>query len=414
VDVHNLYDFLDLNGVALKWSIKGDGLTIAEGTIDELDIPPQQSKTMDLSFPEILPDPGVEYFLLLSFFLKDKAPLMPQGHVLAWEQYQLPVFSASESTDSSGFPDLALTEDNHNFIITGRRFFIKVNKNTGEIVSLIYENTELIKTGLAPNFWRAPTDNDFGSDMPKRLAVWREAGKNRIVKKVAAQKISTNEILFEIESFIPVGPSKYFSSYRILGSGDILIFNRFIPGKDGLPELPRFGQTMTLPEEFDNMVWYGRGPHESYWDRKTSAAVDVYQGKVKDQYHPYIRPQENGNKTDVRWVALTNDQGIGLLAVGNPLLSVGANHFLIDDFENGPEKEQRHPFNLITRKFVTLNLDYKQMGVGGDTSWGERARPHPEYTLYAKEYSYSFRLRPFSRKDGSPWDLSKHTFENKN
>jgi len=413
VEIHNLYDFLDLNFVALHWSILGDNNKIAEGQIDNLDIPPQQSKILDLSFPEIQPAQGVEYFLLINFVLNDNKSLLTKGHVLAWEQFQLPMSFASESTDLSGIADITLSEDNFEFQVKNRHFSVNFNKETGNIVSLVYENTELIRSGPIPNFWRAPTDNDFGSDMPKRLAVWYEAGKNRTVESVSARQINTKEVLIEVTSTIPVGSSKYFTAYRVFGSGDILITTRFIPGKEGLPELPRFGMTMTLPLEFDSMAWYGRGPHESYWDRKTSAAVGVYRGKVIDQYHPYIRPQENGNKTDVRWVALTNKDGLGLLAVGKPLLNVSASHFLIDDFENGPEKEQHHPFDLKMHNFVTLNLDYKQMGVGGDTSWGDRARPHPQYTLYAKEYSYSFRLRPFSKKDSSPMDLSKQTFEHK-
>jgi len=165
---------------------------------------------------------------------------------------------------------------------------------------------------------------------------------------------------------------------------------------------------ITLPGAFDNISWYGRGPHESYWDRKTGAPVGLYQGTVMEQYHPYIRPQENGNKTDVRWVALTNNKGMGLLAVGLPLLSISAHHFLIEDFDPGLEKRQRHTYHVKRRDLVTLNLDYKQMGVGGDNSWG--ARPHEEYTLTVREYSYSFRLRPFSKKDGLPMALSKQVF----
>ena len=411
VEVHNLYDFQDLTFVTLHWSILGDDKIIAEGQIDKLDIPSRQSKILYLSLPGIQPEPGVEYFLNIQFILKDNKLLLPKGHVLAWEQFRLPVFFASESTDLSGFPDLNLTEDSTDYQIKSPNFSVNFNKKNGEITSLVYENEELIKTGLIPNFWRAPTDNDFGSDMPKRLAVWHEAGRNRTVEKVTTRQINANEVLIEVTSLIPAGSSKYFTTYRILSSGDLLITNRFIPGREGLPELPRFGQTMALPAEFDNITWYGRGPHESYWDRKTSAAVGVYNGKVLDQYHPYIRPQENGNKTDVRWVALTNDNGLGLIAVGMPLLNVSASHFPIENFENGPEKEQHHPFDLKRHDFVILNLDYKQMGVGGDTSWGDRARPHPEYTLFAQEYTYSFRLRPISQKDGSPMALSKHTFD---
>jgi len=175
-----------------------------------------------------------------------------------------------------------------------------------------------------------------------------------------------------------------------------------------LPELPRFGTTMTLPAEFDSIAWYGRGPHESYWDRKTGAALGLYSGAVMEQYFPYIRPQENGNKTDVRWVALWNSRGTGLLAVGMPVLSVSAHHFTIDDFDEGLEKRNRHTYHLKPRDLVTLNLDWKQMGVGGDTSWG--ARTHPEYMLPVREYSYAFRLRPFSREESTPEELSRLRF----
>ena len=165
---------------------------------------------------------------------------------------------------------------------------------------------------------------------------------------------------------------------------------------------------MVLPGEFENMEWYGRGPHESYWDRKTSAAVDVYRGRVTDQYYPYIRPQENGNKTDVRYVALTNSEGVGLLAVGMPLLSVSALQYSIDDLDEGDNKSNRHTIDLEKRDLVFLNLDYGQMGLGGDTSWG--AVIHKEYTLPAREYSYSFWMCPVSPKTGSPMKMSKQFF----
>ena len=164
--------------------------------------------------------------------------------------------------------------------------------------------------------------------------------------------------------------------------------------------MPRLGMKMTLPIEFENIAWYGRGPHENYWDRKTGAAVGVYSGKVIDLYHPYIRPQENGNRTDVRWVALTNDKGTGLLAVGLPLLSISALPFIDEDFDPGLEKQQRHTYHVKKRDLITLKLDYKQMGVGGDTSWGDRARAHPEYRLTVRGYSYSFILRPYAPSMG--------------
>jgi len=297
----------------------------------------------------------------------------------------------------------------------GLDFTYIFNLKKGHFVSLNYLDTELIKSGIkqetvpffcTPNFWRAPTDNDYGNKMPQRLGIWRNAGKNRIIERVESWQNSNRDISIEVEAVLPDVESKYITSYHIFGNGEIEVSNLFVPGKKGLPDLPRFGIQMSLGSEFDNISWYGRGPHETYWDRKSGAKVGIYRGKVKDQYHPYIRPQENGYKTDVRWLALTNKEGIGLLVGGDPLLSVSAHHFLTEDFDSGDKKRQRHTFDLKPRDLVNLNLDYKQMGVGGDTSWG--ARPHPQYRLPAQEYSYSFKLRPFSSKQISPMKLSKY------
>jgi beta-galactosidase len=410
VEVFNRYDFLDLGHVELEWEVSADGKFLSGQKGVFMDIPAQQSKVIALPLPVIQPQPGVEYFLNLRYLLKEDRPPLARGHELGWDQFKLPLDTPLEKKDIRSFPPLSLRENDKTYQIENDGFSVTLDKRKGEITSLIFNNTEMIRTGPIPNFWRAPTDNDFGSDMPRRLAVWREAGKLRTVKKINTRQTNRGEVVIDVESILPAGRSTFQTSYRILGSGDIIVSSRFVPGKTNLPDLPRLGMTMTLPVGFDSMSWYGRGPHESYWDRKTGAAVGIYSGKVWEQHHPYIRPQENGNKTDVRWVALTNDNGVGLLAVGMPLLSVGANHFDIDDFANGPEKEQRHANNLKKHDWVTLNLDYKQMGVGGDTSWGERARPHPEYTLFPGEYAYSFRLRAFSLKDESPMDLSKLRF----
>jgi beta-galactosidase len=155
------------------------------------------------------------------------------------------------------------------------------------------------------------------------------------------------------------------------------------------------------------MTWFGRGPHESYWDRQTSAAVGLYSGPVASQYHPYVRPQEFGNKSDVRWVALTNREGIGLLAMGMPLIYVTATQMPVEVYDGARDASQKHTTDMRPRDFVVLNLDWRQMGVGGDTSWG--APIHPEYTLPAQLYTYGFRLRPFSMKDAPPAEIYRLT-----
>ncbi|HEX6558275.1 MAG TPA: beta-galactosidase small subunit, partial [Longimicrobiales bacterium] len=185
-----------------------------------------------------------------------------------------------------------------------------------------------------------------------------------------------------------------------------LVENTFARRPDSLPELPRMGMNLQLPREFDRMTWLGRGPHENYRDRNTSADVGLYSGSVAEQYVRYIRPQENGTKTDVRWVAFTNGEQAGLLAVGMPLLSISAHHNVLEDFESPEaglmprdEARNRHTTDVKPRDLVSVNLDYRQMGVGGDNSWG--AQTHDKYRLLEPRYSYAFRLRPFdpSRDD---------------
>jgi beta-galactosidase len=325
---------------------------------------------------------------------------------MAWDQLKMPLFKPVErKLDLAGMLPLKMSESENSISIEGKNFSVVFDKTSGTMSSLEYEGKELLKSGPVPDFWRAPTDNDYGNDMPVRCAVWREAGTNRKIEAVTAKRLGGQQVQIDISSALLQGSSSYSTTYTIFGSGDIVVTNRFEPGSGSLPELPRFGMQMVLLAEFDNMTWYGRGPQENYWDRNTSAAVGVYSGKVRDQYHPYIRPQENGYKTEVRWVALANDDGIGLLAVGLPLISTAASHFLPGDYEYGPEKDQRHPTDMKKRDLVVFNVDYKQMGVGGDTSWG--AKPHDQYMLYPKAYSYSFRLRPFSRQDGTARELSK-------
>ncbi len=415
IKINNRYDFINLNRFDVLWELKADDSILAKGKIAGPDIKPHKSKIFTLPFPEITPEPGYEYFLDLSFRTREKTELMPAGHEVAWEQFKLPYYKPKVLTEISRAAKIRQKSRDGKLFIEGLDFSYVFDLENGHFVSLKYLDTELIKSGIkqeavpffcTPNFWRAPTDNDYGNKMPQRLGIWKDAGKNRIIKRVESRQNSNRDISIEVEAALPDVETKYITSYHIFGNGEIEVSNRFVPGKKGLPDLPRFGVQMALRSEYDNISWYGRGPHETYWDRKSGAKVGIYRGKVKDQYHPYIRPQENGNKTDVRWLSLTNKEGIGLLVVGVPFLSVSAHHFLSEDFDSGDKKRQRHTYDLKPRDLVNLNLDYKQMGVGGDTSWG--ARPHPQYRLPAQKYTYSFKLRPFSSKQIAPMKLSKY------
>jgi beta-galactosidase len=298
-------------------------------------------------------------------------------------------------------PDVKLRQDDETYTVTGADFRVGVGKASGAIESFVFAGRELIVAPLVPNFWRPPIDNDEGNKMPRRLGAWRLAGPNRSVKMGMAEQVRPQLVRITADATIPVGEdTTYRTVYDVYGSGDIVVEASIAPSGQDLPKLPRFGMQMAIPGRYDTMTWLGRGPHETYWDRKTGAAVGLYSGSVEENIHIYVRPQENGNKTDVRWVVVTNEDDAGLMAVGDPVLSVSAWPFSMSDLE-----EADHINELPRRDFITLNLDYKQMGVGGDNSWG--ARTHPEYTLPARPYSYRFRLKPYSPDMGSAQKIAR-------
>ena len=339
----------------------------------------------------------------------------------AFEQFRLPVYTAAAPVPEDAIPPLKYSRTGDEVTVAGNDFTAKFDLQRGMLSSLVFKEKELLRKGPEPNFWRAPTANDYGNRMPRRCAVWKGAGQERRIKHAAAQEISGSEVevrfIFDIPGEGDTVLAEHTSIYTVYGTGDIVVDNSLNVLADEFPEIPRFGMNMELPREFDRVQWLGRGPHENYWDRKTSALVGLYTASVKDLYFAYIRPQENGNRTDVRWVGLSNDDGIGLLAVGLPLINFSAHHNIIGDFE-APKRISRfnrdakkinpHINDVKPRDLVSLNLDYKQMGVAGDNSWG--ARPHPQYVLQGREYSYRFRLRPFDAKSEDLHSLSKKIF----
>ncbi len=403
-EIVNHYDFKNLNDVDIHWELLGDVRQIAKGVFSKPNIQPHQSKKITIDITSLQPEPGVEYFLNFSARTTEPQSLISAGHESAYEQFKLPLATEVSKFDISRLPRLEFTQTENSISINGNNFNILFDKIKGTIASFKFKGTELIEAGLQPNFWRAPTDNDFGNSMDKRCTIWRAASSNRIVEKINVQQTHPAQVTIEINFDLPDVKSKYRTLYQIFGSGDVIVENHFIPRDKELPELPRFGMTMQLPKAFEQVQWYGRGPHENYWDRNTSALVGVYKSTVREQFEPYVSPQENSYKTDVRWVAFLNNKGNGLMAVGMPLICFSALHHTNEDLTQ-KSRGTMHPSDLKEQDFVFLNLDYKQMGVGGDDSWG--ARPHPQYTLPAQEYSYKFLMMPVTKND----DLMKMSKE---
>jgi beta-galactosidase len=307
--------------------------------------------------------------------------------VVAWDQFRvaIPPMPAPR-VRLAEIPKVEIDETDCAYVIYGSSFQVSLSKKTGIITSFSANDIRLLAGSPVPNFWRVPIDNDIGNGMPERCGVWRYAGRDRLVTSVGWERLSDSAAAVYVEGRLPAGDSYYSTVYIIYGTGDVVVRNT-ISVDETMPEIPRIGMQMEMSHDFSDVTWYGRGPHENYWDRKTGAAVGLYRLPVAALGHPYARPQETGNRCDVRWAAFRRDDGVGLSVIGMPTFDMSAWDCATEELEAA-----KHVNELPRGHVITVNIDYKQMGVGGDNSWG--ARTHPEYTLYPKTYVYSFRLRP--------------------
>ena len=414
ISFENKYAFLNLDRFSFSWAVRSNGETVQEGVFGEMDLSPGKKDTITLGY-SIDPVPGQEYFLNLEAGLKEASGILPAGTVLAREQFRLP-FLQKVAEEMRDVPGVGYSRNDSGIVVTGSNFEIRFDTIRGLISHYMLEREDMLIRGPVPDFWRAPIDNDYGNNNDSLAKIWRKAGERREVTGFKVKQDNGGEVTvrmdFEImdENGDPI--ANYATTSIVNGLGEVLITNEFRMTADHLPEIPRMGMNLVMPRKYDSITWLGRGPHESYWDRKTSTFVDLYSGTVAEQYWPYIRPQENGNKEDVRWAAITNSAGKGLLFRGEPFIAVSAHHNLMEDFESpvrtdgrhqpGVKPVNRHTVDVVPRDLTSVNIDFRQMGVGGDDSWG--ARTHPEYRLTEKEYSYSFRIVPvteFTIQDAS-------------
>ncbi|MBN2103653.1 DUF4981 domain-containing protein [bacterium] len=392
IEIVNRFLFTNVSRYHGTWQLKEDDAEIESGrfTPDDLNIPPLSSRIVTVPFRKPELKAGAEYWLNLSFTLSDEELWAPAGHEVAHAQFQIP-FDIPESPfqDMSAMPALTMKEMHDDLLIQNSDMMLEFDKTTGMIRSLIWRGISLLTEGPVPSFWRAPNDNDKGNGMPDRCGTWREAGKNRMLIHLSTKKISDRQIQIITRFRYPTEPSSYgMIQYDVYGSGDIVVNYVLTPGSSRLPEIPEVGMLMKIPVKFAQVTWYGRGPEENYWDRKTGYPVGVYQCKVGDLFVDYIEPQETGNRTDVRWVCLTNIDGFGLMAAGLKPIEFNALRYTPWELDS-----KAHPYELAESSTIVWRINLHQMGVGGDNSWG--ARPHPEFTLYPNQtYAYAFWLRP--------------------
>ena len=391
IELVNKNLFTNLKDYLFEWEVARNGESIETGVI-EVDLAPGDTKQVKLDYT--LPkDTNIadEFILTVSLKLKESTMWSDKGHEVAFEQFMLPVDTSIVVTELGVLSEITTNDESNRLCIGGDRFNVVFNKHNGNLESYVYDDVELLAATPIPNFWRAMTDNDRGNNLPERSKTWREAGQNRILQSFTYGKLK-DCVEITVNYRIPTSKVSFCTlQYSIFGNGEIKVILQLTPNTD-LPEIPEVGLLFTMDGPFQNIEWYGRGPHESYWDKKKGAKIGIYNGLVEEQMVPYLKPQECGNKTDVRWAKITNDNGAGLRVSGLPTVEFNALPYAPQELEL-----YDHGYKLPKSDKVIFRVNYKQMGVGGDDSW--QARTHPEYTLFAnRSYEFSFTIKGIGKK----------------
>jgi len=386
----NKYAFMDLENTQLQWEILENGVLIKKGVFATDNINAGTSRDYTISWKASNSKPNRSYHLNVYLVTTDDKPLLGKSHILASEQFELPFSTPQIELKAETLPDISASETDKDITVKGKNFAILFDKISGTLASYIFEGQQLIELGPLPNFRRAPLDNDVGSKMFVKCKPWYDASEKRIVKSVSLKsdtKVANVTVVYNL----PDANSEFTSVYSVTGKGEVLIENSLKVGEN-LPWIPRLGMNMQLKGTFNQVDWLGRGPFENYSDRKTAAFMGRYHSTADEMYVSYVRPQENGNRSDVKWVSIHDGKTLGVYFEGYPTLGFSALPFTYDDLK-GFEHKGKHG-NLIQKQpFTNLNLDYMQCGVGGDDSWG--AWPMKKYLIQAKDYSWSLRIRPY-------------------
>ena len=401
VSVYNENFFRDLSNYALAWSLEEDGVETQNGTIADLDVPAQQSRTYTIPYDRSKIT-GKEVFLNIDFRLKNAEPLMTAGQVVAYAQLPVVTKQACEGDCSKMLAEghgkkkmkLAAKKDNVVAVTTPNLTF-KIDRSTGLISEYAYNGKSLLGEGgtLKPNFWRAPTDNDMGAGLQKKFKAWKNPQMN--LKNIDVKKDKKTNSVTILTSFdMPEVQGQMDITYVVFANTGAVKVTEDFKATEGakVSDMFRFGMLMQMPYTMEKSNYYGRGPIENYSDRKDCMRIGVYTDDADNQYFPYIRPQESGTKSDIRWWKQTDATGMGLQVKSCTPFYASAIHFDTEELDDGDDKEQRHSFDLKKSKFTNLFLDSAHMGVGGENSWG--AWPLEKYRVHYGNKTFTFTLIP--------------------
>jgi len=394
LEIYNEFFFRDLSRYGMRWELLRNGEWQADGVVEDVNVAPQGRRIVNVPYGDI--DSSAEWMLNVSYYLKEADGLLEKDYVVARQQLPLNEFNwTMQPLRSVGRPKIS-NDAAHQFTVRnplpGNAFEITFSMDDGSITRYRVGTTDLLKSGetIRPNFWRAPTDNDFGAELQNKQSVWRKPSlvyyslsqydKDRMQVIIIDYKISGTDAMLRME-------------YRINDKGAMEIFETLVPGKEKeLPELFRFGVKIPMPKSFEKLEYYGRGPFENYVDRNNASFLGLWKQTVSEQYYPYIRPQETGNKTDIRWLKITDHAGRGLEIMAEKPFAASALHYYVETLDEGDFKRNRHSEFVREDNVTNLLVDGAQMGVGCINSWG--ALPLPEHRLPYGEYSFHFILKP--------------------
>ena len=404
VVIANKNFFSDLSDKEIRVKILKNGSEIVQQTNPSLNVQPGQSLIAYFDEIPTVYEANNEYILEVSLLQKESTAMIPKGHEVAWDQFVLNKGVQKITEPIVGGERLKIKSTATEIEVVNNNVNLKIAAKTGEIVSWTYGGKVITTQPIRPNFWRPPTDNDLGNGMDKWANIWQDASYNYQASLVSNPINIENKVTYQVSYDLPGQEAKVLVWYSIQPNGQLSVAYEFLPMKDDLPNIPRLGMYLTLANDYKEVSWYGNGPEESYWDRKTGVKTGVYTGKIIDQFHRYPRPQETGNKTDVRWMEVSSN-AMTLKVSSEQLLNTSVWPFAMTEIDFNTNEAiksasglvpvtSKHGAEIKIGETVQWNIDMQQMGVGGDTSWGRLV--HDAYTISPEPYSYNFTITPLS------------------
>ena len=403
IKVYNENFFRDLSAYYMEWQLLANGEVMQTGVVQDLNVAPQQTATLKLNLNTEKICPCKELLLNVTYKLKAAETLMPAGSTVAYDQLTIRPYTAkalelkNQKASNLDIVVPVIKDNDHNYLIVeGENFIIEFNKHNGYLSRYEADGMQLLNPGaqLTPNFWRAPTDNDYGAGLQHRYAVWKNPGLKLTSLK---QSIENEQAIVQAEYEMKAVKGKLFLTYVINNEGAVKVTQKMEAGKEEkVSDMFRFGMQMQMPENFNEVEYYGRGPVENYADRNHSTLIGKYRQTVAEQFYPYIRPQETGTKTDLRWWRVLNISGNGLQFVGDAPFSASALNYSIESLDDGVQKDQRHSPEVAKAPFTNLCIDKVHMGLGCVNSWG--TLPLEKYRVPYQDYEFSFILTPVRHK----------------